>query len=185
MGIMTRIVRIFRADIHGVMDQLEDKELLLKQYLRDMEAALAEKEARLRKLKTARNQAGQEHAKYNLEIEKIEQDLCVAVQKDKDDIARLLIKKLKPLSRLRDDLQSHLDTLDQEMVGFKDCISKQRLQYDLLKHRSTEFLYRVEQNQWEKVHTMYSPGNICDEVSDEEIELELLQRKEALSSNLP
>ena len=33
MSIMTRFVRIFKADIHGVMDQLEDKGLLLKQYL--------------------------------------------------------------------------------------------------------------------------------------------------------
>jgi phage shock protein A len=184
MGIMTRFVRIFKADIHGVMDQLEDKELLLKQYLRDMEAALAQKEARLRKMKTARNQARQEHDKYTLEIEKLEQDLSLTIKKDKDDIARLLIKKLKPLSRLHDDLQSHMDTLDQEIAGFKDCISKQRLQYDQLKNRSTEFLYRVEQNEWEKVHSIYSPGSICEEFSDEEIELELLQRKEAFSSNI-
>ena len=32
MGIMTRIMRLCKADLHGVMDQLEDKELLLKQY---------------------------------------------------------------------------------------------------------------------------------------------------------
>jgi phage shock protein A len=184
MGIMTRIVRIFKADIHGVMDQLEDKELLLKQYLRDMEAALTKKETRLGKMKTARNQARQEQAKYTLEIEKLEQDLSVAIKKEKDDIARLLIKKLKPLSRLRDGLQSHTDTLDQEIAGFKDCISKQRLQYDQLKHRSTEFLYRVEQNQWEKVHSTFSPGTLSEVFSDEEIELELLQRKEALSSNI-
>ena len=184
MGIMTRIVRIFKADIHWVMDQLEDKELLLKQYLRDMEAALAEKDARLRKMKTARSQARHELDKYNLEIEKIEQDLCVVIKKDKDDIARLLIKKLKPLSKLRDDLQSHLDTLDQEMAGFKDDISKQRLQYDQLKHRSTEFLYRVEQNEWERVNSIYSFENIPEQFNDEEIELELLQRKEALSSNI-
>jgi len=40
MGITTRLVRIFKADLHGVMDQLEDQGLLLKQHLRDMQAAL-------------------------------------------------------------------------------------------------------------------------------------------------
>jgi len=181
MSIMTRIVRIFKADIHGVMDQLEDKELLLKQYLRDMEAALAEKEARLRKMQTVRNQAGREHDKYILDIEKLEQDLCVAIKKDKDDIARLLIKKIKPLAGLRDDMQCHLDTLDQEIAGFKDCISRQRMQYDQLKHRSTEFFYRVEQNEWERVNSIYSSANISEQFSEEEVELELLQRKETLS----
>ena len=135
-------------------------------------------------METTRNQARQERDKYSLEIDKLEQDLCVAIKKDKDDIARLLIKKLKPLSRLRDDLQSQMDNLDQEISGFQDCISRQRLQYDQLKHRSTEFLYRVEQNEWEKVHSTVSPGRISEELSDEEIELELLQRKEALSAKI-
>ena len=50
MGIMTRVVKIFKADIHGVMDQLEDPSLLLKQHLRDMEEALNEKEVKLKKV---------------------------------------------------------------------------------------------------------------------------------------
>jgi phage shock protein A len=48
MGILTRIVRICKADIHGVMDHIEDQGLLLKQHLRDMEKALSEKEAGLK-----------------------------------------------------------------------------------------------------------------------------------------
>jgi len=45
MGIMTRFTRIFKADIHGVMDQIENKELILKQGLREMEASLAKNKA--------------------------------------------------------------------------------------------------------------------------------------------
>jgi len=40
MAILTRIIQLFKADIHGVMDQLEDQGLLLKQHLRDMEESL-------------------------------------------------------------------------------------------------------------------------------------------------
>ena len=50
MGIMTRIMRVWRADLHGVMDQLEDKGLLLKQYLREMEDSLQQKTARCEQL---------------------------------------------------------------------------------------------------------------------------------------
>ena len=97
MEITTRLVRIFKADIHGVMDQLEDKRLLLKQYLRDMEDALSEKETCLRKVTAARTLAQQESENYGLKMEKLEQDLTVALKKDRDDIARLLIKKIIPL----------------------------------------------------------------------------------------
>jgi phage shock protein A len=184
MGVITRIVRIFKADIHGVMDQLEDKELLLKQHLRDMEAALVQKEARLRQMKSVRKQMGHEHQKYVSDIQKLEQDLRVAIKKDKDDIARMLIKKLKPLSGLRDDLQNQMDALDQEIDGFKDSISRQRMQYDQLRHRSIEFFYRVEQNEWERVNSKYFSENSHEQLSDQEIELELLRRKEAFSSNI-
>ena len=150
MGIMSRFVRIFKADIHGVMDQLEDKALLLKQYLRDMEASLEQKETRLKKVNAARNQARRECDKYSLEIHKMEQDIETAIQKGKDDIARLLIKKLRPLCKLRDGLADHMDTLDQDAAGFQDCIARQRLQLDQLRHRAREYFHTAEQNEWER-----------------------------------
>jgi phage shock protein A len=79
------------------MDQLEDRGLVLKQYLRDMEQDLDRKEATLKKIVASRDQAQREHERYTVESEKLEQDLSVAVEKDKDDIARVLIRKLKPL----------------------------------------------------------------------------------------
>ena len=41
-----------------------------------------------------------------------------------------------------------------------------------------------QQNEWERVNSIYSFENIPEQFNDEEIELELLQRKEALSSNI-
>jgi len=183
MGIITRFVRIFKADIHGVMDQLEDRGLLLKQYLRDMEEALAQKETRLGKVVAARNQAQQAGEKYRLEIKKLEHDLEVAIKKDKDEIARLLIKKIIPLTKLRDGVRHHMDHLDQEIGGIKECIDQQRLQYESLKHRSRQYFHKAEQDVWEKANPIIDPDNISEVLSDEEIEIELLQRKEALCSN--
>jgi len=184
MGIMTRFVRIFKADIHGVMDQFEDKGLLLKQYLRDMEQSLEQKEIRLHKMIAARNQTRREYDRYSLEIQKLDQDIEAAIKKNKDNIARMLIKKLRPLSKLRDGLQHHLNTLDQEVSGLQDCISRQRVQYDQLKHRATEYFHTAEQNEWEKARSIVSGRGISEEISEEEIELELLQRKEALSAGI-
>ena len=64
MGITSRLIRIFKADIHGVMDQFEDKGLLLKQYLRDMEDALSDKETCLKKVIVACTLAQQEDENY-------------------------------------------------------------------------------------------------------------------------
>ena len=182
MGITTRLIRIFKADIHGVMDQFEDKELLLKQYLRDMEDALAEKEACLKKVTVARTLAQRENENYGLEIEKMEQDLTIALEKDRDDIARLLIKKIIPLNKLRKRVRQHIDSLDHEIASMKDGIDQQRIQYEDLKHRSRQYFRKVDQTTREKAGTIFNPGDIGEDLSNEEIELELLQRKEALTS---
>ena len=94
MSIMTRFIRLCKADIHGVMDHLEDKDLLLKQYLRDMEQGLGRKESSLEEMISSRARAQREFERYTRECEKLDRDIEAAIAKDMDDIARSLIKKL-------------------------------------------------------------------------------------------
>ncbi|OEU67822.1 MAG: hypothetical protein BBJ57_01930 [Desulfobacterales bacterium PC51MH44] len=180
MGILTRVVRLCKADIHGVMDQLEDQGLLLKQHLRDMEKALSHKEARLKKMVASRRQTQQEYDKYKRESEKMEQDLTASIEKERDDIARLLIKKLKPLTNHRDELGRHIEALGQEIAQLQDIVEKQRLQYEQFQLKSTEYFHKTEQQEWEKTLSDIIPNGISHDLCEEEVELELLKRKEAL-----
>jgi len=185
MGIITRFTRLCKADIHGVIDQLEDKGLLLRQVLRDMEEELDRKESRMKQMKASGEQAQRECERYSQECEKLERDLDVAIEKDKDAIARSLIKKLKPLSCHRDGLQRHIKTMEQEIVHFRECIDEQRLQYEQLQLRSTEYFHRTKREEWEKAVSTITRRDTSREPSDEEIELELLQRKEAIKGGAP
>ena len=180
MGILTRIIRLCKADIHGVMDQMEDQGLLLRQHLRDMEKALSLKEARLKNMAASRHQAQQEYEKYKRECEKVEQDLTISIEKDRDDIARLLIRKLKPIAGHKDELGHHIETLDREIAQLQDCIDKQRLQYEQFRLKSSEYCHKTEQQEWRKSMSAILPEITSQDLCDEEIELELLQRKEAL-----
>ena len=179
MGIMNRVMRLCKADIHGVMDQLEDKGLLLKQCLRDMEAELGRKEARLRKMETSRGQAQRDHERCTKECERLDQDIESAIEKDEDDIARLLIKKLKPLAYYCDELDRHIQTVEREIIGSQEALKEQRLQYKQLQLRSKEYFYQVERDESEKSICVRTPLPIAGEATEGEVELELLKRKEA------
>ena len=180
MAIINRIVKIFKADIHGVMDQLEDRGLLLKQHLRDMEDALNRKQVKLRKMKASYNQGQKDLAGYKQQWEALDHDLTVSVRKNKDDIARMIIRKMKPLETLRNELTHHLKTVDEEITAFNSHLQQQHLKYEQLKYRTTEYLYTSQMQQWQK--------DVIDPVSDDgyaapadqEIELELLKRKDGL-----
>ena len=47
MALINRISRLFKADFHAVLDQIEEPEALLKQAIRDMEDDLAAAEQRI------------------------------------------------------------------------------------------------------------------------------------------
>ena len=183
MAIIARIVNILKADIHGVMDQLENRESLLKQHLRNMEEALHRKETTLRKMTAGYRQKQKDLAGYRQQWKTLDHDLTVALRKNKDDIARMLIKKMKPLENLSDNLSRHLEALNEEMTQFKTHLQQQRLRYEQLKYRITEYLRKTQLQQGEKdaVVSVFSDG--YEEPADQEIELELLKRKEALEAH--
>lgn len=180
MAIMTRIVRLCRADIHGVVDQMENKGLILKQYLRDMERELDQNESMLKKILVSRDQAKKEYDIYYNEIENVEQDLKMALEKDEDNIGRQLIKKLKPLSRYLKEIGCYIETLDKEIVRHKECLKERRLQHERLRLRSLEYGRGLERSKWEKSINSAILRGIFVETSDAEIEIELLKRKEAI-----
>jgi phage shock protein A len=179
MGIMTRVIRIFKADVHGVMDQFEDQGLLLKQHLRDMAETLNLKEVNLNKMCLSRTQMQQEFDQYSRQSEALERDLTVSIQKNKDNIARMLIRKIKPLDNLRDEVAVHIRTLDEEIAHHKNLLDRQRLQYEQLKHRSIDFFYKTQMPEQQHDLCDLTTDGPYGELSEEEVELELLKRKEA------
>jgi phage shock protein A len=159
---------------------MEDQGLMLKQHLRDMRASLFQKETKLKKMRLAMDQAEQAYRKGKKQTDNLELDLNVAIHKDRDDIARMLIKKLKPLTRIQSERCSHIDLLSDEIAQFKEHIEQQRMQYEQLKQQATEYFHRTEKQHWEKAWSAMSADVSVHDLSEEEVELELLQRKEAL-----
>ena len=184
MAILVRIAKILKADIHGVMDHLEDRGLLLKQHLRDMEDALRCKEANLQKVKASHIQRQQELIRYERQLEALENDLTMAVQKGKDDIARMLIKKLRPLEHLKNELLRHVQTLEEEMTQIEDHLRQARLKYEQIKTRSTEYLHQAQMQKWQQENIDPVFEGSYAELSEQEIELELMKRKDMLSSTV-
>ena len=180
MGIFRRVVRIFKADVHGVMDQLEDQGLLLKQHLRDMAEALNRKKYHLDRLSAALKQSQQEYDRHRQQSKTLEQDLAVAIQKNRDDIARMLIRKIKPLDSLQAEIAERIKQLDEEYSHSRNQLDQQRLRYARLKHRSVDFFHKAPIRELRRNPAQIENTGNYEEWTEEEIELELIKHKEAL-----
>lgn len=177
MTIMNRFIKLCKADIHGVMDEIEDKGLLLKQCIRDMETALAEKKARLEQMTSARARAEKEFAGRRAELEKTEADVKAAIEKQRDDIARMLIKKATRLNHHQAEMKRHLSTLKEEADLLQDTIDCQQHELEAVKLQAATFFHRREMKVDSTCGYSSAPP---PEPSEEEIELELIRRKDAL-----
>lgn len=180
MAIFSRMFRLCKADLHGVMDQLEDKGLLLKQYLREMEESLAQKADRQAAIEGGCRKLQGDIERRTHEQKKIEADLALAVSKDKDEIARMLIRKRWALEKTLDHIQHQLQAMEEEKACVAELLANQRMQFDQLKVRTATFFQAADQPDWMVDTTVGDEHAPWQAPSDEEVDLELLQRKEAL-----
>lgn len=180
MGIMTRLTRLFKADIHGVMDQIENKELILKQCLREMEASLAGKQGKLHQLNLALDRSRNETAHLEREKERLARDLKTAIEKEKEDIARLLIKKRLKIDQQTDAIHRQAEIIEKEREMLAENIEAQKHQLAETRLRSESWLKAGENREWVESVSRIPSQNAGDGISDEEIELELIKAKEAV-----
>ncbi len=180
MGIVTRMLRLFRADLHGVMDHIEDKQLLLKQYLREMETSLQQKETRLQQIVQTMRHMERDLELRSENIAKLEKDLDLALHKEKDEIARLLIRKQRVQKSAWEQKQRQVQLLAEEKEQLSRLIDDQRCRYDQLKIKSANFLRQAEPCRFEEAEALMGPTADPYAADDEEIELELMRRKDQI-----
>lgn len=177
MSILKRILFHCKADINEVLEKLEDRELLIKQYLREMEIILRNKDNEYQTLceLLSRNQANT--GSCQSEFEKLEQDLQLALKKKNETIAKMLIRKKIPLERQLQKLEEQHQHLSDKKDTLSATVKEQRLLYENLKIRAEahcklhNYRYNVDQ-----AVAMTEP--CISSISEEEIELELIRLKE-------
>lgn len=181
MGMMTRISRLFKADLHGVMDQMEDKALLLRQCVREMESSLQQKRQRLDGLNRTSRQIDAEREARERERQKVAADLDLAVRKEKDDIARALIRKRLVLEADDDRLARRRQQLDVEHARLGEVIRQQEEQLERLKVKCAAYWQQTERCAVDDAAETWGDAAGPAYPTEAEIELELLRCKESAS----
>jgi phage shock protein A len=180
MTIMTRLVRLFKADFHGVMDQLEDKGLLLRQYLREMETSLEQKERQLGALSERMDRLSTHVERHTAEMRKLDKDVDLALSKEKDEIARMLIRRHRDLEIAVGHLEEQLAATSQERTSLVETIRNQKLQYETLQARAEAWQQRSVDEPFVRAARSFPGDRNPLDIRDEEIELELIRRRESL-----
>jgi phage shock protein A len=135
MTLLHRIHRLFQADLHGVLDEIEEPDLLLKQSLREMEEEIAREEAALAGLDHQARALEEEAETLGSEAARIDGrlDLCFA---DSDEtLARSVVRQKLACQRAEEALGRERRRLLEERQGRAERLTTHQAQLAQLRQR--------------------------------------------------
>jgi phage shock protein A len=171
LRLFDRLAMVIKADAHGVVESLEERSLLLKQYLREAEIELHQKAARLDAVREEGKRLRDELARREDELRSLDEDIDLALAGDKDDLARFAVRRLLPRRGEAQALRTRIEERSAEESALLERVEIQRQQLETLRARVRSELARESQTSAPR------PWPREAAVADEEVELELLRRR--------
>ncbi len=172
MALINRVSRLFRADLHAVLDRIEEPDVLLRQAVREMEEELARDERRIKLLHQERTQLESRVQESTQSLQEIEQQLDVCFAAHNDDLARTLIRRRLETQRFQTHLERKHTTLQDTLAGLGSRVDEQRTQLDSMRQK-------VELLAEETSCDGFEEGGGPDfSVRDEDVEVALLREKQ-------
>jgi phage shock protein A len=126
MALITRISRLFTADVHAVLDRIEEPEVVLKQAVREMAEEVARGEQRLRWLATEGQQLNQRIDDASEEIASLDGELDLCFEAGEEDLARSLVKRKLVAEQHLTQAAHQLDAVDRDHEALTAQLQEQR-----------------------------------------------------------
>ena len=136
MALINRISRLFTADLHAVLDRLEEPDVLLKQAIREMEDELASGESRLRWLDHEHTQLLRQIDELGTALATVAQQLDVCFEENEDALARTLIKRRLETQRLASRVEARLNANTLSRAQQAECVAQNRRDLDALRQQA-------------------------------------------------
>lgn len=167
LRLMDRVVRLLRADAHGMVEALEDRALLLAQHLREAELELGRKRARIEELAEEERRLARALAAEEETAGTLDEDARLALAGGRDELARFAIRRWITARRRVEALEARRARAGEERASLAERIGDQAERLEALRARVRT----------ERARACTPTPERDAAVADEEVELELLRRR--------
>ena len=182
MGILTRIFNLFRATTSDLLDKAEDPEKMIKQMISDLEAQKKKAKEQMTEALALQKRLERDTEKEHQEAEKWEQKAILAVQNEKDDLAKeALTRKNEHLRRALDfekQLEMHqnnADSLKQSYQTMEDKIDEIKRKQGLLSVKQKQA--EAQEKIYKTIEGLGDTSGIMDTIERAEEKVENLQAR--------
>ena len=182
MGILTRIFNLFRATTSDLLDKAEDPEKMIKQMISDLEAQKKKAKEQMTEALALQKRVERDTGKAHKEAEKWEQKAILAVQNEKDDLAKEALTRKNEHLRRALDFEKQLEMHQNNADSLKESYQTMEDKIDEIKRK--QGLLSVKQKQAEAQEKIYKTieglgdtSGIIDTIERAEEKVENLQAR--------
>ncbi len=173
MALINRISRLFKADLHAVLDHIEEPEMLLKQSIREMEEETRHSEQQLEFLSAELENLKQRREGIERVLQEIQQKIDLCFESEQEDLVRGLVKKQLENIRFRELLEQRQRLIEKETDKQRKQLSGQQTALESMRQKAELFCPNADCN------SDAVPGKPDADfiITDEEVEIALLREK--------
>jgi phage shock protein A len=136
MALINRVSRLLTADIHAVLDRIEEPEALLRQAIRDMEEELTRAEQHLKRLEHEREALTTRRQKLDASLRDVDAQLDVCFDAGNEALARKLVKRKLETERFGKHVTERLDAIDKTLAAQRASLVGQREHLDVMRQKA-------------------------------------------------
>ncbi|MBL1320103.1 MAG: PspA/IM30 family protein [Methylophaga sp.] len=176
MALITRLSRLFHADMNAVLDQIEEPELLLKQAIREMEETLSNNERQIKLLDLEQQKLLGQENELKQSLTDLDKQLKLCFESDKDNLARSLVKRKLETTQYLKSVSTKISHSTETATHLKVQLKEQQSQLSSMKQKADIFKQDNTANNanW----TVHSPA-----IQDEDIDIAFLDEKQKWSQS--
>ena len=143
MALISRVSRLFKADFHAVLDQIEEPEQLLKQAIREMEDSIAVSEQRIRAARHDQDVMIRRLAVLEESLPDVQSEIDLCFDSGKTELARNLIRKKLEVEKICRRLQQQIESNDNDLGDQQTLLDENRGTLDGLRQKAELFARRT------------------------------------------
>jgi phage shock protein A len=177
MPIINRISRLFTADLHAVLDRIEEPEVLLKQAIREMEEEVAASEQRIARLRREHDQWTVRATDIATSLDEYDEQLDICFASDEETLARALIKRKLEAQRLAKQIGERRDALAETIAASDAQLTENRDNLNVLREKAELLTEHPPAHN----HSDLLPG--VRPVADDEVDIAFLREKQRWSAS--
>ena len=179
MGILTRIFNLFRATTSDLLDKAEDPEKMIKQMISDLENQKKKAKEQMTEALALQKRVERDTGKEHKEAEKWEQKAILAVQNDKDDLAKEALTRKNEHLRRALDFEKQLEMHRNNADSLKESYQIMEDKIDEIKRK--QGILSVKQKQAEAQEKIYKT---IEDLGDTSGVMDTIERAEEKVENL-